>query len=298
MSQIREDWEIRSFEVFANQIVGHIEEYYEIVATSDLVISQPIHNGYRDRDDLSLSFIRKSVKPGARVIVFPSMHFEGQLIDCRSLPIRAHGMDYHNILLVHLTASGLPLSEILQIVADPHLYPPSFIASERERSISEMRRREIDDAVDVGLSLFLEAFAHRTQIFHTINHPCRPALIWMTRRILERLGQTPRVDVPPIRGPWPIPSPHIPLPPPVARALPPADPALKDWIVEDGHLYHYEDKKVSPDSYYSDAITDLRCHSSESLVGFLCEPPAKSFLGRLARVRPDIPGIGFWNRSI
>ena len=296
MKLARPEWEVSAYEVFAEPILAELERYHELVATADIIVSQPIHDGYRGRDDLSLSYVRRSAKPGATILVFPSMHFEGQLIDCRSLSIRAHGMDYHNVLLVHLVAAGLHAASAFRILAQTDLYPPQFVASEMRRSIEEARRREIIDAVDVPFVPFLEAFTTRVQLFHTTNHPYRPALVWITRRILHKLGIPLSIEVPPPDGPEPIPFPHIPLPPSVKRLLTGPDASLAGWTTPQDEVYHLPNEVMGILEYYECAARNLASYKAIELIQFLAESRARSFLARLARVRPDLPGIGFWRR--
>src|ERR1700733_5636280 len=80
-------WEVPYYEGFQQNIIDEIEDYHALVARADIIIAQSIHRGYRDRDDLSLDWVRSAAKPGTPVITFPSMYFGGQLVGWTSLPI-------------------------------------------------------------------------------------------------------------------------------------------------------------------------------------------------------------------
>ena len=77
LGEIYPSWDIRYFEVHARPIIDQNEEYRQVVAAADLILAQPIHDGFRSREDLSLTWVREAAKPSAVVTVFPSMHFVG-----------------------------------------------------------------------------------------------------------------------------------------------------------------------------------------------------------------------------
>jgi hypothetical protein len=172
----RPDWEIASYEVHVQKIVDETETYRDLVRHADLIISQPVHDGYRDRDDFSLNWIRAAAKPGATLVVFPSMFFDGQLVGWKSVNIPGYGMPYQDMLTLHCAALGISSSRTAAIVLDEELYPESFIAQEIKLSVAEMRRREGSDEIDIHFSPFLECYGEVTPLFHVTNHPMYPAL--------------------------------------------------------------------------------------------------------------------------
>lgn len=288
------EWQVNSFEVFANPIVENQDEYHRTLKLADVVVSQPVHDGYRGRDDLSLSYVRAAVRPGVPVLVFPSMHFEGQLVGCRSMRVRGYAMDYHDVLLVHLASTELSVAEISAIHDSTDLYPPEFVVSEMNLSLSEAREREKADGVDILFSPFIEEFMRRVQIFHAINHPGRPALVWMARRILSRIGWPDSAAALPFAGPSCILFPHIPCSSSVTKVLSGPGTDLNDWEVGPKDMYKFVNESLTRQEYCSKAVQHIRCYSPNEMVDLLLNPRPKSFLGRLAEARPDLPGIDFW----
>jgi Polysaccharide biosynthesis enzyme WcbI len=124
------DWDIASYEVFSEKIINEIDRYHHYVETADIIICQPVQDGYRDRIDLSSDWVRASAKPSVQFVIFPSLFFDGQLVGCRSTRIPAYGMPYHDALFVHLVVSGVDLPDITKILLADDLYSDAFIEAE------------------------------------------------------------------------------------------------------------------------------------------------------------------------
>jgi hypothetical protein len=284
-------WDVFSYEVFGDDIIGpSIDHYYELARTADIIISQPIHLNYRGRDDLSLSWLRNAAKRSAHFVVYPSMYFDGQLIGWRSIGIPAYGMDYHDLLLVHLTNIGLGVDRIAALLLDEHLYTDEFISSEINLSISEMQRREAVDNVDIPLSPHLMKYGNSVQIFHAINHPYRSVFAYVANEILKSLGYKASIDA---RGRECLPFPHVPLPPAVTRYLRQRKLTV-EWSIESEENYHFPKELLSRIQYYERAITHLRKYPRDHLLGCLRAPLVRPFLERLAAFNSRLPGIGMW----
>lgn len=291
LREVYPDWDIEAYEVFNERIIKQIDRYYHFAETADVIITQPIHDGYRNRADLSLSWLRSVARPSTRFVSFPSMFFDGQLVGCRSVKIPAFGMPYHDALLLHLKAAGVSVAEITDILLKEELYPESFIREQIKLSIDEMCRREVADGIDVPLSPFLEEFAYQTQLFHVINHPCRPALAFIANKILESLGFPRRVS---LVGMEYIPFPHIPFLPAVRKLISWRGDGLEGWSLSDAELYHLPNRKLSPPDYYMFACEHLNSFAHAVLEECLSEPHVRTFLSRVARSMAWVPDIQRW----
>jgi len=285
------DWQVSSYEVFNTSIIAEIDRYHELVEAADIIISQPIQDKYREREDLSLSWVRAAAKPGAALVVFPSMHFDGQLAGWRSVPITGYGMPYHDMLLFHLTTTELSAEQIVALLLDENLYSETFVLQEIALAIAEMRRREAAHKIDVPLSPFLDEHGRQTQLFHIINHPCRPALAYITNGALGHLGYPGNV---PSDGRRYLPFPRVPLAPAVARHVQKLHPA--GWQAEDREQFHLIKETLTRAEYYLRAVTTLRQQPSENVMACLKSAHAVPFLARLATAHPELPGIAMWQR--
>jgi hypothetical protein len=288
------DWEIASYEVFTEKLTDEIETYRDWVTNADIIISQPIHEGYRNRDDLSLKWMRAAAKPGATIVVFPSLFFDGQLLGWKSVDIPGYGMPYQDMLVLHCAAMGLGANRIAAIVLDEDLYPESFISEEIKLSIAEMRRREASDEIDVRISPFLDRYGDSRPLFHVINHPCRPALAYTANAVLTHLGYAAAI---PFTGRECLPFPHVPLPKCVSRFLRARGGDQSEWETADGERYHLPTATLTPAAYCARVVDHLRTKPPEELLARLQQPHVRPFLHRLAHAVPGIPGIGIWRAA-
>ena len=279
-------WEVASYEVFGEKILSEIGRYRYLVDSADVIISQPIHAGYRDRDDLSLDWVRATAKPSCEVLVFPSIHFEGQLVGWRTLPFPGYGMPYHDSLLVALAASGLPAGAIVDLALSPRLFPYQFITDEIEISIREAERREREDDIDVVISPFLRDYGEMSPLFHIINHPIRPVLAHMTASIMAALGY--RVKIPAGGSPC-IPLPHVPCHPSVLRMFDQAGVAPADWSPLDREFYHIPGRKLTRMEYTQQSLAAFLEIGETGLLSGLRNAHVLPFL---RRVRDGVPMVG------
>lgn len=287
-------WDIASYEVFSAKILNEINRYHYYVETADIIICQPVQDGYRDRVDLSSNWVRASAKPSVQLIAVPAMFFDGQLVGCRTTKVPSYGMPYHDALFVHLVTAGVELPEIVKILLAEDLYSAKFIENEIALSLDEMRRRERAAGIEVTISPFLADYGTVTQIFHVINHPCRPALAYITNQVLARLGYPVGV---PSSGDECLRFPHIPCLPSVVRFLRAGGTGPKGWEIEDGELYHLPAEKLTRSEYFARAREHLAQFPKGDLLASLGNQDIRSFLQRVAIATPSLPGIQVWDNG-
>lgn len=288
------DWDIAAYEVFSEKILQEIDRYHHYVETADVIIAQPVHDGYRDRDDLSLNWVRGAARRARQIVIFPSMFFDGQLVACRSTKIPAYGMPYQDALFIHLVAANRSLEEITKLLSADDLYPESFIDHEIARSIAEMERRERVDGIDLPISPFLATYGRSTQIFHVINHPYRPALAYVANEALRYLGYPAHI---PLAGEELLRFPHIPLPPSVARLMHTREPKPANWEIGDKELYHLPAEKLTRAEYYAKLYAHLKRYSWGELTDCLQVPHVRRFLQDAAEAMPFLPNIDMWREG-
>ncbi len=221
------------------------------------------------------------------------MFFDGQLVGCRSAKIAAYGMPYHDALLLHFVAAGVALPDMIKILLADDLYPDSFIENEINLSVLEMRRRDQVDLIDVPISPFLANYAASMQIFHVINHPCRPALAYTANMILSHLGYPAGISA---IGKELLRFPHIPCPPCVERFMQRRGGRIPEWCLEDPALYHLPTEKLTRWEYFVRCYEYLEQLPRADLMACLDEPQIRAFLQRVASKIPTLPGISVWGR--
>lgn len=204
-----------------------------------------------------------------------------------------HGVRHavHDMLLFHLATIGLHPERVVALLLDEDLYSEAFILQEIALAVGEMQRREATDQIDVPLSPFLEEYGRQAQLFHIINHPCRPALAYMTNAVLRHLGYPANV---PDSGRRYLLYPHVPLAPSVARFLRRQNAHPAGWPVEDREKFHLPKATLDRTDYYTRAVADLRQYPTDQLMACLNDHHVKPFLARLAAANPALPGVDMW----
>lgn len=292
LQEVHPNWRIESYEVFSDVIISENLMYRSHVREADLVFSQPVHDGYRERDDLSLNWIRANVKPGARVVTYPSMHFEGQIIGTRSLSISGFEMPYTDVLMLHLIYSGIGTNEIKDIMLSEKTYDDTFINYEATRSLKEIYRREESDKIDVRIGSFVEAHLSLDQMFHVINHPRRFLLCYVANALLRIIGSDKVVKNIGQDYLW---FPHIPCLPAIRRKLRRFGSAERLAVGENLSYYRLRTSRPQATNYIEKSCTHFLRYQSQHIHDALSKPTSLTYLSDLARLLPDIPNIGIWS---
>ncbi len=278
LEQIYPAWDIKYFEIHAQPIIDENHEYRRIVSESDIILAQPIHDGYRGRTDLSLSWVRQEMRRGAALAVFPSMHFAGHHIGVAELGLPAD-LSYDAVVAL-MVASGASPDGICKTLMSPEYLSSGFIESEIALSIGEIRRREIADGMDVPISPFLEEHARLAAMFHIVNHPFRATYAYMINGILQFLGFSERVGS--SGADW-QPVPHMPLLPAVRRYLDRADrrgPKEPDDYGDLVHIAHHPPMTL-PDFYRAMALQLQGVDRQRMIAAVLRENWARELATRL-----------------
>ena len=183
------DWRVTWFEVHGPEIIEHFDEHCARVRTADLVISQPIHQGYRDREELSIDWIRDHIRPDATLLVVPSMHFSGHHPGLDGLPLT--GLPFlSNLLAAHLVASGCASDDAVRLLLSDNLLSDAEIDTEIQTSLDETTRRETEDHIDIRIGPFLAKHCRTRTLFHIQNHPLRETAAFVANQILARTRAT------------------------------------------------------------------------------------------------------------
>jgi hypothetical protein len=290
LREVNPDWHITWFEVHGPEIIPNLPEHRARIQTADLVISQPIHQGYRGKDELSLDWIRANVRPAAMLLVVPSMHFSAHHPGLDGLPLP--GLSFlSNLLAAHLVASGYAPDRAVQQLLSDDLFQETDIDAEIRFCIDEAVRREKDDGIDIRISPFLEANGHSRMLFHIQNHPTRETTAFIVNQILAMIDQTGRVS---IEGRDYQYDTHVPALPSIARYLrkhgqgAPDDPANEMVRLPGSH-------PMTQAEYYTAMTQHLAaCSPDEVFDAIQNRWPTVQVLRRLAKQEAPIPGIARW----
>jgi hypothetical protein len=290
LSEVRPDWDISFFQVHADDIIERIDEHHRRIRTSDLVICQPVHKGYRDRTDLSIDWIRENVRRDATLLVIPSIHFAGHHPELDSLPLA--GIPFlSSLLAAHLIASRLTPSVARDCLLSDELFRDQDIESEIQISLDEIRRREVDDRIDIQISPYLQEYCRIKPMFHIQNHPLREVMVFIANEVLAKIGCSERV---PIKGLDYQPEPHVPLLPSIARYInAKRDDTWGPLPIETVLIHGFQ--PMTQDEYYLCMLEGLaRYCPAEIFQAIKQRWPTVQVLRRLAAQGSTIPGITRW----
>ena len=291
LHEVRPDWHITWFEAHGPEIINQLEEHCNRIRTADLIISQPIHRGFRDREELSVDWLRDNIRSDATLLVFPSMHFSGHHPGLDGLPLP--GLPFlSNLLIAHLVASGCGPEVAVRHMLSEDLLTDAEVETEIQVALNETKRREVDDRIDILISPFMEQNCRIRTMFHIQNHPFRETSAFIANQILGRLGLKDRI---PVEGHDYQHETHVPPLPTVARFL----RTHRGEVAADA-----SDDIVLLPGYQPMTQAEYYLHMAERLAAFT---PAETFeaikgrwptvqvLSRLAQQGSAIPGIARWS---
>ena len=280
------EWHTTFFEVHAQPIIDELDVYYHCVRTADVVLTQPIHDGFRERDDMSIGWIKANMRSDASLIVVPSLHFGAHHAGWLDTP--SPGFD---LLAAHLEATGFRTADALQHLLSPDLLSDTDIEREIALAITETRRREVDDQIDIKISPYLEEHARVRMLFHICNHPTRETAVFVANAVLDRMGFCRRV---PVEGYDYQAYPHMPPLPSITRFL-----ASNSGLTLDPEIYEMVRLHTVPgvalNLYYGQMIEKLSAIPPEELYRLIeCRWPSIELMRRLAENNSVIPGLERW----
>ena len=291
LREICPEWEVTFFEVHADPIITQNADYRTAIMTSDIILSQPVHEGYRGRTDLSLNWIRDAAKPGAELIVIPAMHFDGHHLGFGTLP--GLGDLCTNAVAAHLIAAGVPAGAAVDMLLSEELFDAEFVQAEINLSLAEMVRRERDDKIDVPLSPFSGAFSGNVQMFHIVNHPSRPIYAYLLNKIMERLSIPGRDTT--LAGQDYQSIPHIPMCRSVAYHCAARDGSMPAGTLLPALVHIHGHPPITQKDYFSMMIAQLASHSTSAIRAAIHGAwQSEAFLKRLAQKNPGFPKIDVW----
>lgn len=271
-------WTITAYQVFQETIVSEIELYYDCVRNADVILTQPVQDGYRGRNDLGSSFIRAYARPGATIVTFPSLHFEGQLPGIRSPSYNGLGLDYQDVAFLACYARSFDMTKVIPAILSAEFYGEERVEQEMRLALDETRRREKADAIDLPVSVFLERHGFERQLFHVINHPYRSVLASVANAFLQLIDIPAEIGE---AGPDYLEFPHFPACASVRRMFkrngckPGAENEALDAVFKAPRW------RMSREEFYSAVAQDLLQHKTSDIADSLAASyPSRRFLSR------------------
>jgi len=158
----------------------------------DILLYQP-HIKYRFTPEWRSSDYWVSITSAKHVLSFPSLYFAGYnpeltyLRNAKNQHLNAGFVDYHDKRMVKLFLEGRTDEDIKRSF---HRLQPvrEDVESVLDETLAELRKREQEQKLDIGVSDFVEQNFTRERLFYTYNHPANSVLYEVVRQLLNKLG--------------------------------------------------------------------------------------------------------------
>lgn len=177
-------------QIFCVNTVHDREIFTHIISSSDIIITQPINDNYRDVDYLSTSYILKHKKPDCKVIIFDSCHFSFYYFDSGNLVPDNEELNalipYHYRNMIKCFKDGHSVKYYIEnFVNNIELKTSKEIEAFAENSLNEFYKRYTtnkekysnDDNVYVITAYdYIKKNYKDKLLFYTNNHPTKYVL--------------------------------------------------------------------------------------------------------------------------
>ncbi|WP_246697014.1 WcbI family polysaccharide biosynthesis putative acetyltransferase [Methylobacterium planeticum] len=190
LREVRPEWQIKSREVQTFDLSSdeELEQYHVDIEEADIILAQPISDGYRGVDTLSLSQIQARKRPDTGLFIFPSMHFRGYNIESFAIGVEGYGLGYDDVHVADMYASGVSVDECYDRISSPTFFTRAFVLYEVMVCLRELIRRETACGAHARVSSILADKLDQELLFHTFNHPARKSLVGVTEQLMSAAG--------------------------------------------------------------------------------------------------------------
>ena len=199
---------VHNYECFAIDVSK--EDFTTIIQSSDFIVTQHIHDNYRDKDYLSTNYITSNKKYDTKMIIIDSLYFDFYYFDViyhndsNNVRVR-EPCDYHYSKMMDCYKNR----KNIQYYIDNFANNPNFKSSEEleeiaNSSLSELYRRylinkntfENDDkniCVVTAHDYIKENYKNKL-LFYSVNHPTKYTIQHVCSQIIDIFGFENNVD--------------------------------------------------------------------------------------------------------
>lgn len=194
--------QIKCGEVYSLDLETETRQYFQNIREADIIILQPVADGYRNVEFLASSWIEKNRASNSKLIRIPVIYHRGQLIHSFTMSdIHEGRLAYHDAHALEYFLAGKSLDEFLSETERSDFFSADFVRSECYITTSEIIRRESNSGCDVLVSDIIISLLLNSQPLFSLNHPSRAVLAEVGNRVLRLLGLDYQIS---IEGPEPL----------------------------------------------------------------------------------------------
>lgn len=203
--------------IFCHNTKYNKDTFSHIIANSDIIITQPINDNYRDVDYLSISYILKHKRPDCKVIIFDSCHFLFYYFDTSNLIVDYNDLEdptpFHYSKMIECFKDKHSVEYYIDsVVNNLELKTCEQLEEFAENSLKELYKRYTiskekygnnDNVYVISAHDYIKQNYKDKLLFYTNNHPTKYLLQNLCKKIIGilQIPNTLNYDVDPLHYP-------------------------------------------------------------------------------------------------
>lgn len=174
-----------------NMNSSHIDEVINKARNADLFIYQPVSEAPNRPEELTSEFLLGQLKESSEAVSFPSIYFDGYFPHLQTMKGLISILNLvHDYFIVYACAIDLSEELCFSLINRDDLYPETLSLRLAEKSLQNLKEREIKECIDVAVSGFIEKNYKNYKLFNQFNHPKRIIFKHVSESILLKIGMS------------------------------------------------------------------------------------------------------------
>jgi len=198
---------IENHECFATKLLK--EEFTTIIRNADFIVTQHIHDNYRDKDYLSTNYIIQNKNPNAKIIIMDSLHFDFYYFDTiyhsDNNKIVSNPCDYHYSKMLECYKNRKNIEYYIDnFVNNPNLKSSEELEEISNNSLSELYRRYLvnknsfenhdKNIYVITTHDFIKENYKNKLLFYSMNHPTKYTIQNVCSHVMDVFGFQNSID--------------------------------------------------------------------------------------------------------
>ena len=201
-------YNIFSIECFSTNIESN--EFTNIIKKSNIIITQPIHDNYRNKDYLSTKYIINNKNSDCKIILFNPLYFNYYYFDLNYKKINNDEIlktpiDYHYNYMITSYKLNLPIEKYFEYYVDNMYYKNNDDLDKlAKESLNELDNRyqimineyvnNNSNIIPIYITDFIKNNYKEILLFYSMNHPSKYLFHFMTHEIIKILNIENTID--------------------------------------------------------------------------------------------------------
>jgi len=196
------NYNIFSIECFSTNIES--DEFTNIIKKSNIIITQPIHDNYRNKDYLSTKYIINNKNNDCKIILFNPLYFNYYYFDLNYKKINNDEIlkipiDYHYNDMITSYKLNIPIEKYFEYYVHNNYYKNNDdltkIANESLDELNNRYQSMINEYVNnnsniipIYITDFIKNNYKEILLFYSMNHPSKYLFHFITHEIIKILN--------------------------------------------------------------------------------------------------------------